>query len=86
MDIDFHKLLEWVIGRDLELTEDEKSLKFDIKRRLTKKEYKVLLHMFEGGKQEEITQKLNLDEKRFNETLKSAKSKISSNLGKFAKI
>jgi hypothetical protein len=48
MDIDFHKLLEWIVGRGVELSSDEKSIKFEIKRDLTKKEYKVLLHMFGG--------------------------------------
>ncbi len=86
MDIDFHKLLEWIVGRGVELSSDEKSIKFEIKRDLTKKEYKVLLHMFGGGSETEIMEQLNLDKERFDKVLKSAKSKIKSNLGKFAQL
>jgi len=86
MEIDFYKLIESVANRELQFTEDEITIKFEIKRRLTKKEYKVLIHIFQGGDEEAIINKLNLDRDRFTSILKSAKNKIRSNLGKFAKI
>ena len=83
MEISFQKLLEWVVGRDLELVSDEKSVKFEIKRMLTKKEYKLLLASFQN---QDILEKLNLDSERSDKLLQSGKKKISQNLGKFAKI
>jgi ArsR family metal-binding transcriptional regulator len=78
--------LEWIVGRAVELSADEKTTKYAIKNKLTKKEYKIILHLFEGGKIEDILEKLNLDEKRANEILENGKKKIRSNLGKFIKI
>ena len=86
MEIDYHKLLEWLTKKSLELTKDEHTTKYAIKGKLTKKEYKIVLHLFADGEVGEIAEKLNLDEKRVNELLRSSRKKIISNLGKFAKI
>ena len=86
MDIDYHKLLEWLTKKSLELAQDEHTVKYAIKSKLTKKEYKIVLHLFAGGEVSEIAEKLNLDEDRTNELLVSARKKVISNLGKFAKI
>lgn len=86
MDINFHKLLEWLTGKTLELNQDEHTVKYGLKNKLTKKEYKIVLHLFGNGEISEIASKLNLDEKRVNELLDSSKKKIKSNLGKFAQL
>ena len=86
MEIDYHKLLEWLTTKSLELTNNERAIKYAIKGKLTKKEYKIVLHLFADGEVGEIAKKLNLDEKRVNELLSSARKKIISNLGKFAQI
>jgi len=86
MEIDYHKLLEWLTKKSLELAKDEHTTKYAIKGKLTKKEYKIVLHLFAEGEISEIADKLNLDEKRVNELLKSARKKVISNLGKFAQI
>ena len=86
MNIDYHKLLEWLTEKNLELTKDEHITKYAIKGKLTKKEYKIVLHLFAGGEISEVAKKLNLDEKRAEELLKSARKKVISNLGKFAQI
>jgi|GEM_PF-3344706 len=86
MEIDYHKLLEWLTGKSLKLSQDEHTTKYAIKKKMTKKEYKLVLHLFSGGQISEIAEKLHLDEKRANETLDNAKKKIRSNLGQFAAI
>ena len=86
MDIDYHKLLEWLTGKSLILTKDEHTIKYAIKSKLTKKEYKIILHLFTDGEIGELATKLKLNEKRTSELFKSAKKKITSNLGQFAQI
>ena len=86
MDINYHQLLEWLTKKSLELTQDEHTTKYAMKSKLTKKEYKIILHLFADGEIDEIAEKLNLDQKRVSELLESARKKVVSNLGKFAKI
>lgn len=50
-----------------------------LKKRLTKKEFKVMLLIIEGTEKEEQLQKLSLDEKRYEEVKTKALKKVNFN-------
>jgi len=68
---------------DSRLLDGEKELNLTLKKRLTKKEYKVLTSL-EADK-EELKVKLNLDEARFNDLKLRAIKKIKSKRDEFLK-
>ena len=50
-----------------------------LKKRLTKKEFKVLMLIIDGADKEEQMKKLSLDEKRYNEVRTKALKKVNFN-------
>ncbi len=56
---------------------DEESLVMVLRRRLTKKEYKVLSYPLEGLSDEDIKTKLKLDSNRLKELRKSIQHKLN---------
>jgi hypothetical protein len=75
----FKKILDWVAEKDTSIRiDDEKEIKFELKRRLTKKEYKILLYAFENSEiSDEMLAKLSLDQERYKELLRSSKKKVT---------
>jgi helix-turn-helix protein len=80
--IDFHKIVEDISGKSRENMRDNEFIKFELKRRLTKKEYKTLVHLYSGGEREELAQKLNMDTDRADTLFESAKKKVRLSLDK----
>ena len=56
---------------------DEKNLKEILKKRLTKKEYKMYMFQIEGLSKDEICIKLNIDNDRYKEILAKTLKKIN---------
>ncbi len=61
------------------LIESEDEIRLILKRRLTKKEYKIFMAKVEGKNLEELKIKLNLSNERFNELLLNIEKKLNSN-------
>ncbi len=56
---------------------EEEKLKEILKKRLTKKEFKILTYLCEGVEEQEQMQKLSLDEKRYKEVKTKALKKVN---------
>ncbi|EJF07643.1 hypothetical protein ThvES_00002360 [Thiovulum sp. ES] len=80
-EITYSELVNKVFERTLNLR-DEAEIKKEVKDRLTKKELKSLLHIYSGGQENEIMEKLNLDSERFQAVLDSGKKKIKNGFSK----
>ncbi len=71
------KSVEDMIKKPLGVIIDEESLTMILRRRLTKKEYKALSYPLQGLSDEEIKEKLKLDDKRLEELRKSIVHKLN---------
>jgi hypothetical protein len=73
----WHKLLEKSIKKLTAPLKKEDALIMILKRRLTKKEFKILKYMVEDIAEEVQREKLSLDEKRYQEVKTKALKKIN---------
>ncbi len=70
-------LLEENIKKLTSPLRDEESLKEILKKRLTKKEFKVLMYLCDDVTKDEQMEKLSLDEKRYEEVKTKALKKVN---------
>jgi len=78
-DTDYLKFIEWSVNAHFEnIPLSAEELRFEVRRRLTKKELKLLLHIYLNGDQNinEFVAKMNIDQERQDELIESGKRKI----------
>ncbi len=71
------ELLSSYIKKRTRALKEEETLKEILKRRLTKKEFKIFTYICEGVSEAEQMQKLSLDEKRYKEVKTKAEKKVN---------
>lgn len=74
--MDIHQFLNWIVGKDIE--GDPKEIELIIRRKLTKKEYKISTALFGGEEIEEVSERLNLTPEKAKKLFDNSKKKILS--------
>ncbi len=74
--MDIHQFLNWIVGKDIE--GDPKEIELTIRRKLTKKEYKISTALFGGEDIDEVSERLNLTPEKAKKLFNNSKKKILS--------
>jgi len=78
VELNFKELVEKILNREVKKFNDLE-IKEMLKRRLTKKEYKLVIFNYNEVSKEKIEKELSLDGDRYNKLVKSSRKKIFDN-------